>query len=222
MKINVDTRDLVKWGAFFEEMPRATKRAVARAMNTFGEGVVNEYARIIADKNGQDPQDVKSKILVHEADARHLDWVMDASLVVAPNVAWNRPWETRDQSAFDQDTLINIITCGDGYVCQLCLDAAAEGPYTMQQIQVLQSKWADYVPPTPNIQPGVVTNLIHPRCRCSVQPWTSYRRLPVSFQPEGAGGNVGSTPPNLMTMKQLAHKLKEEIQIEIHAVKELF
>ena len=124
---------------------------------------------------------MRQRVIIVRATPNSLEYDMDFSQVIAGDQSWQRPWAERDQSNFDQDTLVKIITQDDGYDCQLCKDAAADSPYTMAQILDLQSKWADYVPPTPNIHPGVITNLIHPRCRCLTQPWSSTRRLPVTI-----------------------------------------
>jgi hypothetical protein len=213
MEIKVDASDLLKWARFYEDMPRMTKRALARALNTFGEGMVRETIRVIAEKNGWDPDVVRSRMVVHEADDHDLEFIMDASAVVAPSQDWNRPWDQRDTSAFEQDSLVKIVTMDDGYDCEICKAIAEAGPYPLSEVLIMQAKWAEYVPPTPNIAPGPITNLIHPRCRCQSAPWSSYRRLPVNFQ--GEGGNVGSSPHHLMTMKQLGRAVKDEIVTEI-------
>lgn len=209
MQIKVDASDLLKWARFYDDMPRMTKRALAKALNTFGEGVVRETIRSISEKNGWDPDVVRSRLIVQEAEPDDLEFVMDASAVVAPAQNWQRPWDQRDTTAFEQDSLVKIITMDDGYDCDVCRRIAEEGPYALSEVLAMQAKWAEYVPPTPNIAPGPITNLIHPRCRCQSQPWSSYRRLPVAFQ--GEGGNVGSTPPRLMTMKGLAKAVKDEV-----------
>lgn len=213
VQIKVDASDLLKWARFYDDMPKANKRALARALNTFGEGVVRETIKTISDKNGWDPDVVKSRLIVKEADEHDLEFVMDASAVVAPSQDWNRPWDQREQSSFEQNSLVNIVTTDDGFDCELCRQIAAEGPYPLSQVLEIQAKWAEYVPPTPNIAPGPITNLIHPRCRCSSAPWSSYRRLPISFQTDG--GNVGKTPNHLMTMKQLSKAVKDEVRMEI-------
>jgi hypothetical protein len=218
MKINVEASDLLKWARFFEDMPRHTKRALARALNVYGEGVVRETVRTISEKNGWDADVVRSRLIVQEADEHDLEFIMDASAVVAPSQDWQRPWDQRDTTAFEQDTLVKIVTMDDGYDCDVCKQIAENGPYAISEVLVMQAKWADYVPPTPNIAPGIITNLVHPRCRCQSQPWSSYRRLPVAFQ--GDGGNVGSaTPQRLMTVKQLARAVKDEIVTEIRVRK---
>ena len=144
---------------------------------------------------------------------------MDTSQVAPdPSQTWQRPWMERDQNAFDQNTLMKIITQDDGFDCQLCKDTAAGSPYTMAQIVDLQSKWADYVPPTPNIHPGVITNLIHPRCRCLSQDWNSYRRLPVTvFQGDGS---ISTSVSEQLTVKQLARMMHDELRIEIRALRQ--
>lgn len=217
VRVNIDARDLLKWARFYEEMPRHTKKALADALNTFGEGVVRETVHTIAEKNGWDADVVKSRMIVKEADEHDLEFTMDASAVISGSQDWNRPWQERDQSAFEQDTLVNIVTMDDGFDCDLCRQIASDGPYTMSQVKDMQAKWADYIPPTPNIAPGPISNLVHPRCRCQSAPWSSYRRLPVDFQ--GDGGTVGTTPHHLMTMKQLAKAVKDEIRTTIRVQK---
>lgn len=223
MQLKVDASDLLKWARYYENIPRVTKPALARALNTYGNGVVQEVVRVVSDQNGWDPDAVRQRIVTTEADPQHLEYSMDASLVTVGNAQtdWSRDWSNRDTSNFDQDTLVQIITSGDACVCPVCEQVAEDGPYTMQQLNDMQAQWACYVPPTPNIAPGVITNLVHPRCRCVAQPWTSYRRLPVSgFAPEGSGGNVASTPPmRQMSMRQLAKALAPELLDELRQLK---
>lgn len=220
MKFNVDASDLIKWARFFEDIPRATKGAIAEALNVYGEGVVKEMSQLIADKNGWDPQTVRQSIIVSEADPNNLSWSMDASMVTPSSDNWQRPWQDRDQSAFEQNTLVNIITADDGYDCELCQRIAQNGPYTMSEVIDMQSKWADYVPDTPNMAPGPITNLVHPRCRCVSMSWTSSRRLPVAMQ---ASGNVGGRAPDrLFSMRGLAKRVLDQLSVEIKVRKKYY
>jgi len=209
MRLSVDASDLLKWARYIDDIPRYTKPALAKALNTFGEGMVHETIHQLADKYGWDEDSIRQRLVVQEADEHHLEFSMDASQIVRPQQNWSRPWQSRDESdTYDQDTLMNIVVF-DEHCCEVCSEAAAEGPYTMSQIMELQAKWAGYEPPTPNILPGPITNLIHPRCRCSAQPWSSYRRLPVSFPSTGQA--TGGAPTKLMTMKGLARAVKDEL-----------
>lgn len=217
VEVTVDASALVKWGRVLGEIPRVTKAASSRALNTYGDGVLQNMVRAIASANNWDPEAVRQRVIIMRATPNSLEYDMDFSQVIAGDQSWQRPWAERDQSNFDQDTLVKIITQDDGYDCQLCKDAAANSPYTMAQILDLQSKWADYVPPTPNIHPGVITNLIHPRCRCLTQPWSSTRRLPVTiFQGDS---NVSVGMHEQLTARQLARMLNDEIEIEIRALR---
>lgn len=216
MKLKVNANDLLKWSRYLDELPRRTKPAIARALNTFGEGVVHEIVNYIAQKNSWDPDDVRRRILVKEADPHDLSFTMDASLVVPQSQQWQRPWAERDNAEFEQNTLVKIVTQDDGYDCDVCRQIAEQGPYTMDQVVQMQAQWADYNPPTPNIHPGVITNLVHPRCRCVTQPWSSYRRLAVSIQGQSGQANTSSGPPTrLMTVKQLSKILHDDMQLEI-------
>ena len=218
MRIKVDASDLLKWARYFNEIPKRNKRALARALNTFGEGVTNDVIRRMAEKNNWDTQDVASKIVIQRATPDNLCFRYDASLVIPASQQWHRPWNTRDDSEFEQNTLVKIVTMNDGYDCDVCRQVAEEGPYTMAQVVQMQAQWADYTPPTPNIHPGVITNLIHPRCRCQSQPWSSYRRLAISFQGQ-SGSMVSAMPAQLMTTKQLAKEAVKEMKLEISLLK---
>jgi len=113
---------------------------------------------------------------------------MDASSIAPPSLDWSRPWATRDDdagNAFDQQTLVNIVTMGDEVVCEKCEEAATLSPYTLMDAR-------QQLP-------------IHPNCRCVLQTWSSFRRLPVQF------GQPGAAPPQMMTMKQLGRAVTKEL-----------
>ena len=176
MEITVDASDLRKLARYYADMPRVTARSAATALNEVGAAILESTLRAIAERNAQDPNELRQRVIVKEADPENLVWDMDASLIVAPSVDWNRPWETRGQDACEGDTLVNIITSEDECTCQVCQDYAADNPHTLDDVLQHQAQWADYVPPTPNKCPGTITNLMHPRCRCVAQPWSNYNR----------------------------------------------
>jgi hypothetical protein len=218
MSLKVDATDMLKWARYFEEIPRQTKRALAHSMNTYGEGAVEQIVRSISEKNSWDPDEVRSRIMVKEATPNNLNWELDSSMVVPGSQDWSRPWQQRDQSNFEQNTLVKIVTMDDGWDCDVCRQIAAASPYTMSEVLQMQAKWAGYVPPTPNIHPGVITNLVHPRCRCLTQSWSSSRRLEVSsFQ--GESGSIGSAPQELFTTKQLGRHFVSELSTEMNKMR---
>jgi len=215
MYLKASAPDLVKWGRYFQEMPEVTMGAATNAMNVFGAGTQQAYAQHIAQKYGLDPDDVMRRIVVKEATADDPVWEMDARAAIPPDADWNRDqtWQGRDTSDFEQNTLVNVITMADGFDCPVCQQVAEEGPYAMSDIMTMQAKWAGYEPPTPNIHPGTITNLVHPRCRCTIQTWQSSRRMPVAF-----GGSAGA-PQELLTMKGLAKAFGDELRVRMRVLK---
>ena len=206
IKINAD--DLLKWSRYLDEVPKRTRPAVARAMNDYGNSLLDSAAAAIAGKTGLTPSDVRNQIVVKRATSSDLTWKMDASKV-APQVEWERPWNKRPDKDFEKETLVKIITSGDEHTCEICEEAAAKSPYTMEEINALSAKWKHW---QPDAGMGGRTNLLHPNCRCSLQPWRQTRQVAVSFGGKGA-------PPELLNARQLGRKVADELKVIIRAVK---
>lgn len=209
MEIQFNVDDLLKWARAFDEAPKRSKAAIARALNTVGTQIERSAASAVAEQSDLDPNDVMGMINITEATPEDLAWEMDASAVALQQLEWSKPWEKSTDHSFDQETLLNIITCDDETVCEICSEAAANGPYSAEEIQNLTIKWKDYVPP--NSVTGTRTNLLHPNCRCSTQPWKSYRRIPVALGSSGA-----ATAP--MTAEQIGKAIGEELVVEMKNV----
>jgi hypothetical protein len=208
VKANFDA--LLKWSRYLDEVPKRTRPAIANALNDYGRGVARSKAEAVAAETGLDPDDVLNLIEVDEATADNLVWKMDASKVATPPPDWERPWEKRSDSAFQQQTLVKIVTSGDATTCEICRDAASKNPYTMEEINTLAAKWQHWEP-----EAGIVgerTNLLHPNCRCIIQPWQQTRRMSVRFGARGA-------PEELLNARQLGRRVADEIKVAIRAVK---
>lgn len=174
VKIRINASDLLKWSRYFEQVPKKTKTAAARAMNAFGAQAVDVIVQHLAQKNNWQPEDVLRRILVKQATPTDLTFVMDASLVMPEPVDWQRPWLSRSDTSFEQNTLVKVITVDDGYDCDVCRQIAENGPYTMQQITDMQSKWFNYQPTGHLHAPGVRTNLVHPNAVLAGSRFMSY------------------------------------------------
>jgi hypothetical protein len=204
-EININTDDLLKWARAFEQVPKHTHAAIARAINAIGAQIENAAVAYVAEQSDLNPTDVMGMIHVDRATPGNLVWEMDASAVALQQMEWSKPWEKTGDHTFGQGVLLNIITCEDETVCEICKDAAENGPYSAEEIQNLALKWKDYVPPA-SVK-GDRTNLLHPNCRCSTQQWKSMRRVPVTF---GKGGL-----PQMLTAGQIGRALGAELAIEI-------
>jgi hypothetical protein len=208
--VRVDASAFLKWARYLDEIPKRTRPAVARAMNDYGRGVVDGTAQVIADQTGLAMHSVRDMIEVEEATPNHLVWKMDASAVAVPPQDWERPWDKRSNKAFEGDTLVKIVTSGDDHTCEICAEAAAKSPYTMEEINQLSLKWQHWEPAAGLV--GARTNLIHPNCRCVIQPWQQTRRLEMKFSGKGA-------PPELLNARQLGRKVADELKLTIRAIK---
>ena len=207
-RISINADDLLRWARYLNEVPKRTRPAVARAMNDYGRGVVDSTAQAIAGETGLSAYDVRSMIEVKEATADDLTWKMDAT-AVAKSEDWERPWDKREDGGFDKNTLVKIVTSGDETTCEICQEAAEKSPYTMEEINALSARWKHW---EPDAGLGARTNLLHPNCRCSLQPWQQTRRVSVKFGGKGA-------PPELLNARQLGRRVADEMKVTIRAIK---
>jgi hypothetical protein len=203
--VQIQTDDLLKWAGYFNDLPTKTPGAIARALNNVGSDVLTVSVEYFAESTGLDEVDVRPLVMVQEATAGNLRWMMDASAVVlkdAPN--WEKPWEKPATGGnFDQQQLLQIVTSGDGLVCDVCAQAAGNSPYTVDDINKLAAKWKDYA--SPHLVSGERTNLIHPNCRCTTVPWNASRQLNVQF------ATVPPTPPVVLNVRQLGEAIATEL-----------
>jgi hypothetical protein len=190
LSIDVDTGDLLKWARYFENIPRRTKPALARALNAAGANIVRETARVIAGNSGLDADAILHLIIVKEAAPNDLVWEMDASAIAPPSQDWSHPWDRTEDTTFDGQTLVKIITMDDDVVCKICEDAAENGPYTLEEAKRMFAHG----------EAG--KEGLHPRCRCIMGPWSSTRRMNVTFGT--------SQEPIMSSFQQMGQKVAEE------------
>jgi hypothetical protein len=208
-QLRVKAQDILKWARYLDQVPRQTRPAVARAINEYGDSVVESTAQAIAGRTGLDAHEIRSLIEIKRATPDNLTWEMDASAVATPPSDWERPWAKRSDQNFQQQTLVKIVTSGDDHTCEICEEAAAKSPYTLEEINQLSKKWQHWQPAAGFA--GERTNLIHPNCRCVIQPWRQTRRVGVQFGGKGA-------PTELLNARQLGKKVAGEIKVAIRAM----
>ena len=204
--VQIETDDLLKWAGYFDELPKKTPEAIARALNSVGGNVLEISVDYFAEGTGLDAADVRPLIEVREATAGSLRWVMDAGAVAlmdSPN--WERPWDKPGDNTFSQQQLLQIVTSNDTKVCEVCAQAAENSPYTVEDINALAAKWKDFHPPQPGV--GEMTNLIHPYCRCCTVPWIQSRRLNVQF------ATTPPSPPVVLNVRQLGEAIATELGV---------
>lgn len=207
--LKIQAVNILQWSRYLNEVPKRTRPAIAKAMNEYGDGVANSAAEAIATATGLDVHEVRALIDVEEATAENLTWRMDATQAAPPPQDWTRPWDSRSGKPFEP--LVKIVTMGDHVTCEVCEEAAANSPYTMDEINNLAAKWQHWEPPAGVV--GERTNLIHPNCRCAIQPWKSERKVAVSF------GTGKAAPVELLNARQLGRKVADELRVTIRAIK---
>jgi hypothetical protein len=205
--IEVDASDLLKWARYLDSLTVRIPVALARGLNAYGELSVRSMASQLADQYGLEAGAIMNLIVVRRATPGRLKFEADASAVTRADAQWLRPWEERDKSTFEQDTLVRIVTVGDRFDCEICAEMAENSPYTLREVNAMAQKWGHWHGGG-GAASGARTNLIHPNCRCTTQPWTSTRRMKMTFGGKGA-------PPELLTARQLGERVADELRIEL-------
>jgi len=209
-RVKVKADDILRWARYLDAVPKKTRPAVARAINDYGSRAAESYSEMLSARTGLDAHEIRNLIEIKEATPDNLIWEMDASAVAMPPSNWERPWEARSDKTFQQQTLVKIVTSGDDVTCDICAEAALNSPYTMEEIGNLSKRWQHWEPAAGVT--GTRTNLLHPNCRCVLQPWRETRRLSVSF-----GGK--SAPPELLNARQFGRRVADELKVVIRAIK---
>jgi hypothetical protein len=208
---SVDARELLNWANYLEEIPKVTSQAIANGLNNYGEIVARQAAEEYAEKSDLQASEVYNSIVITPATARRLEWRMDLSALKASTEDLARPIGGRADNQFRDQELVTIVMTHDARgPCEVCEEAAAMGPYTQAQIDIIAHRWRDFNPPRP-VQ-GERTNLLHPNCRCIVTPYANKRRLRVTYGAKGVRSK-------LYTGKQLGEAVANELRVSIKAVR---
>lgn len=208
--IDLDTDGLLRWARYLESLPPRLAPALARSLNAFGEEATRAMAQQLAAQYDLEPGAVMNLIVVRRASPGSLKYEADASAVARADTQWLRPWEERDKAEFEKDTLVKIVTAGDEHDCEVCAEIAEHSPYTTSEVKKMAEKWAHWHGSSSGS--FTRTNLIHPNCRCTTQPWTSTRRMKMTFPAHGA-------PPELLTARQLGRRVAAELKVAIRVVR---
>ena len=207
IRFAVDGAGLLKWSRYLDHIQQRTPEALARALNDYGEGVARGKAQAIADKHDLWWTEVLSMFEIREATPQRLEWRMDASALEGDTLG---RMPTRDTKQFERETLVKIVTSGDGRVCPICQEAVDKSPWALYELDEFLAKHHNFLAEHKDwVQgPGERTNLLHPNCRCVTQPWASKRRMSLTF-----GGK--SAPPELFTARQLGERVAAELKVAI-------
>ena len=209
--IKIKSSDALAWAHYLGQVEDSTPKAVADAINDYGAGVADMAAEVIAGQTGLDPHEIRALIDIEEATPSKLVWRMDATAIAPPPQDWERPWNKRSDAPFSQQTLVKIESVGDHLTCEVCEEAEANSPYTMDEINEMAAKWQHWEPPAGVV--GERTNLVHPNCRCTIMPWKAeQRKMSLTFGGKGA-------PPELLNARQLGAKVADQLKVTIRALK---
>jgi hypothetical protein len=195
IKANIDA--LLKFASVLGNIPANTNANVARAINSAGRNIMAATARKIAARLGVSVEEVIAKIKITPATPNNWRWEMDTSEITPPSGGWDEPWERASQEELQQaqsDVLVKIITRGDELVCRICEEAADDNPHSMSEIHDMQQGKF--------LGEGADAGLLHPNCRCTLQPYTSLRKIPVDI------GDIG-IEAEPMTANQIAEAIED-------------
>lgn len=186
MQLKIDTSDLLRFVRTMEGMPARNRTAIARALNSVGDGVVRELSQRIGRQQGTNAERVRAMIdSTRATPANHRYEIrLREELPAAEDIMPRR----RDE--FEPGSLVIVVNFPDDKVCLVCQEIAAGSPYTIEDARTLIPAHGG---------PG------H-NCRCELKPFVSRRRLAV----EGRHGIDTS-----MTMKQLAEQVRQELSLTL-------
>lgn len=171
-RFDIDASDLLRWARVGEDAEMETRPALARALNAFGERIVDTVAEEIEENTGL--QGVRDDIVVYQADANRLLWEMDASKAVPAGTQWGREWTEQpgaEEFAVDRLWVIKNDYYDDD-CCEVCKEIIEGGPITTEQLNNLSIKWAHWEPPA-SVK-GDRSNLIHPNAVLEGSTFASY------------------------------------------------
>ncbi len=157
IEFKVDFSQLEKLIETMKKYPDRLKKSLAGGLNKYTaeivELIIQEYAR----QTGQNESDARAQITIDRATPDDLTTQIEQLAAFG----WASPGEV------SAGTLVKIVTTEDERVCEICQNAAEDSPYTVAEINRLREKWKHF-----HGAPGFTrTNLIHPNCRCVLQPW---------------------------------------------------
>jgi hypothetical protein len=208
ISVAIDAAGILRWSRYLDAVRARTPKALADALNAYGEGVARGKAQAIADEHDLSWSEVLSMIEVREATPGRLEWSMDSSALESDDVMRQMP--KRSGKDFEAQTLVKVVTSGDGNVCPICDEAADKSPWAVYELDEFVARHGNFLTEHPDWTqgPGERSNLLHPNCRCTTQPWASKRRVSVTFGAKGA-------PPELMTARQLGERVAAEMRVAI-------
>jgi hypothetical protein len=167
IEFRVDFRHLVQRIVELRQLPEQLTKSLAQGLNKYSEELVELIVMEFARQTGQSESDARQQVSVEKRATPN-----DLSTEIAQDFAglgWSSPGQV------SAGTLVNIVTMDDGNDCPICQDYAARSPYSLAEIASIRKKWEHYAG---HAGGDTRTNLIHPNCRCVLQPWR--RRDPVT------------------------------------------
>ena len=204
IEIKIQYDDLLKWSEQLEEFCKDVPMMFSGVLNKLGNRALETSIDYLSAQTGLDNVDVRNATLVLEATPQDLIWAMDArSVTLEPSPNWARPWQAPGDNTFSQQQLLRVVTSGDGRVCEICA-AAAEKPWTVEDINAAAAKWKDFQPPY--AVAGERSNLLHPNCRCRTVPWDASRQQGAEF------GGAESNPPVVLTGREIVDAFATEVR----------
>ena len=210
---SIDASDLMKLADDWEKTIPNVNAALATALNKVGNEISDVTADYWSSVTSVPKQAVRSLFQINEARPDRLRWEMDATAAAidAPSeVVWKRLLKQRSDLASDM-TLVRILT--HPMCCDICDEIAENGPYPLSQIVKLQEDAMGKVPRDyVSKLPGIRTNLLHPLCRCAVQPYNMpMRKFEMHLHPQ--------TPRPIMTPEDMARIISTHLGVLLKIVK---
>jgi hypothetical protein len=207
LSFSIDAKDLLKLADHWEKQAPYINAALATALNKVGNEISDVMSEYWSSVTSVPKQAVRSLFEINEARPDRLRWELDATAAAidAPSeVVWKRLMQQRSQLANDM-TLVRVLA--NPGCCDICDEIAEGGPYPLNEIVALQEKAMEKVPHEyVSRLPGIRTHLLHPLCRCVVQPYDMpMRKFEFHLHTQ--------TPKPVMTPEQMAQVISSHLGV---------
>jgi hypothetical protein len=197
--IHVDPADLLRFARRVDNLRDGLDNAVTEALNDTGDGVARQITETISRETGFTIADAARFVTVSRANRSRKEYTIEVreGLIETERVGRNLPRRTfpggREK---DPDLVVQVNTMRDGKVCEICEEIAANGPYTMAELNQLKQRHPHFLNPQ-----------LH--CRCQIQPFRPKGRLETR-QRTGTG-----TVNTRETLHQLSERIRQQVRTTI-------
>jgi hypothetical protein len=196
MRLVLDVEEVTNFINRMKKWPTQFETVQVSALNAFGEIVIRELVRLIAEETGLSQAAAAKFVTYAPATVANRSFLIRVKEDVIEEDAKTdripvRTFEERESVAKD-DQLFNVVTAKDDAVCEICERISKEGPYSLPQLRAFKGHHPHFLNRDLN-------------CRCETTPFKPTRRIPVRMQ-----SMRGVKLDSPQTARQLAERIRKD------------